>query len=111
MDIEWGYLRSGWTSCKKTQEFLEKKSVEIKEKVNGNKVKYEDKKTWDILKNYKKAVVAKGKKIVEFEITPENKNEILKVVSGRTGKMRAPAIGSGDVIFVGYNDTIYNNIF
>lgn len=54
-------------------------------------------------------VVAKGKKVETFVPNQDSREDLLKVVLGRSGGLRAPTVKSGDVFYVGYNDTLYNN--
>tara|TARA_B100000809_G_scaffold201816_1_gene202486 strand:- start:1889 stop:2068 length:180 start_codon:yes stop_codon:yes gene_type:complete len=49
--------------------------------------------------------VAKGSKVLDFDLAhdrPTNK-ELLGVLLGRSGKLRAPTIRTGATLLVGYN--------
>ena len=52
--------------------------------------------------------VAKGKKILHWDLTADrpSDDELLAVLLGRSGKLRAPAIRSGTKFVVGYNPDI-----
>ena len=52
--------------------------------------------------------VAKGKKTVHFDLanTRPSDEEILSLIMGRSGKLRAPAIRKGSVLVVGFNPDI-----
>ena len=49
--------------------------------------------------------VAKGRKSLHFDLTDERPadEELLGLLLGRSGKLRAPALRSGDRLIVGYN--------
>jgi len=52
--------------------------------------------------------VAKGKKVLHFDLTVErpSDDELLALLLGRSGKLRAPAIRAGTTFIVGYNPEI-----
>ena len=107
MNIDWAYLRKGWTSCKKAQEFLEEKKSTITEVVDARKVKIPADKAWDQLKNGSTISVAKGKKILKFDVATADKDDILKRVMGPSGNLRAPTYRVGDTFVVGFNLDLY----
>ena len=53
--------------------------------------------------------IAKGKKILHFDIEAErpSDSELLTLLLGRSGKLRAPAIRQGSRFIVGYNQEIF----
>ena len=54
-------------------------------------------------------VVAKGKSVVTFQPNEVDRDSVLKAVLGRSGSLRAPTIRTGNVFYVGYNDTLYTD--
>ena len=64
-------------------------------------------KAWDLLKNASTISVAKGKKIVKFDVATDDKDEILKRVMGPSGNLRAPTYRVGDKFVVGFNLDLY----
>jgi hypothetical protein len=52
--------------------------------------------------------VAKGKKTIHFDLANDrpSEEEILGVILGRSGKLRAPAIRKGSIFVVGFNPDI-----
>jgi len=52
--------------------------------------------------------VAKGKKVLHLDLTAErpSDDELLGLLLGRSGKLRAPAIRTGTRFVVGYNPEI-----
>jgi arsenate reductase-like glutaredoxin family protein len=54
--------------------------------------------------------VAKGKKTLHFDLTSARPTdaELLALLLGRSGKLRAPAIKVSGRLLVGYNDEILN---
>ncbi len=78
--------------------------------VEARKVPLEAEATWDILSRGSKIIVAKGKsKLVEFDPQSDDREAILKIALGRSGKLRAPTVRLGDVFLVGYNEPLYSS--
>lgn len=52
--------------------------------------------------------VARGKKTLHFDLKSDRPadEEILAVILGRSGTLRAPAIRTGSTFLVGYNDSL-----
>ena len=57
--------------------------------------------------------VAKGKKVVELDLKKDNPSdeEILKLILGPTGNLRAPTLKVGKKLVVGFNDEMYSSVF
>jgi len=53
-------------------------------------------------------LVAKGKKILRFDLTADRPadDELLALLLGRSGKLRAPTIRVGSRLLVGYNEEL-----
>jgi len=60
-----------------------------------------------------KVIIAKGKKVVEFDLKadPPNERTLLKHMLGPTGNLRAPTIRYGDTLLVGFNVEMFENVF
>lgn len=55
--------------------------------------------------------MAKGKKIESFDLKknrPSNE-ELLGMLLGRSGKLRAPALRTGDTLVVGFNQDVLSS--
>ncbi|MBT8396681.1 MAG: hypothetical protein HKO65_16445 [Gemmatimonadetes bacterium] len=60
------------------------------------------------MKGIKDLYVAKGKKTIHFDMAKARPpdDEVLGLIMGRSGKLRAPAIRKGSVLVVGFNPDI-----
>ena len=58
----------------------------------------------------KKVYVASGKKIFQFNLAEVKASELMPLVTGRTGNLRAPAILLGDCWYIGYNQEMYQGL-
>ena len=55
--------------------------------------------------------VARGKKIVSFEMKDEpSDDELLAVMLGRSGTLRAPTLRRGKTLLVGFNSDLYERL-
>lgn len=88
---------------------LEQKKADIITEVDAKKNTLKGEEIWELVAKAEKVVVTSGKKILEFT-PPENKDEMLKKMSGRTGNLRAPTLRCGNTFYVGYNEELYNEV-
>ena len=66
-----------------------------------------------MVKSASMLLVAKGKKVVEVDLKKDKPSdaEILKLILGPTGNLRAPTIRVGKKLVVGFNDEMYADTF
>ena len=111
--ISWYYHRKGWTSAKRAQEFLGKKDVEQPEFVIANKVKFNREDALALIRRCDALWVAKGKKLLKFSLKKDavSDDEVAKVVLGRSGTLRAPAMQIDKTFVVGFHADGYEELF
>jgi arsenate reductase-like glutaredoxin family protein len=65
------------------------------------------------VKKSSKLLVAKGKKRVDLDLKKDkpSEEEILKLVLGPTGNLRAPTLLVGKTMVVGFNEEMYAEVF
>lgn len=56
-------------------------------------------------------VVAKGKKLSRFDVGAATSDEAVDAMLGPTGNLRAPTVRSGDVLLVGFNEEVWQEVF
>jgi len=78
--------------------------------VDARKETITEKPAFELINSFNKIIIGRGKKVVEFKPSSENKNEIMKASLGRTGNLRAPAVQIGAALYIGFNDNIYNEL-
>ncbi len=91
------------------QEFLDTHNLQAENRTDARKEKLEAGAVWELMSSAERIVVAKGRRVETFVPTEDAQESILKVVLGRSGSLRAPTVRSGDVFFVGYNNTLYES--
>lgn len=100
-------------SCGKTQEFLAEADIEAKQEVNAKKETISGDDALILLENVNQLYAAKGKRVVHFDLKKDkpSKDELLKVMLGPTGNLRAPTLRVGKKLLVGFNQEMYESIF
>ena len=95
-------------SCKNTQEFLAQNEILDGTVQSAGKEPVEGEDALQLLKGISDLYIAKGKQILHFDIEAERPpdSELLALLLGRSGKLRAPAIRQGSRFVVGYNQEI-----
>ena len=65
------------------------------------------------MKGMKEMYVAKGKKVVQVNLKKDRPgdDELVKLMLGPTGNLRAPTLRKGKTLVVGFNDDLYGEIF
>ena len=109
--INWGYFRNGWTSCKRAQEVLDAKNITVETRVIANKDKINSDTAWEMLGSASRIRTGKGKKQQEWKPAIDDKVEILKDVIGPSGNLRAPTWRIGNEFIVGFNPELYEEVF
>ena len=109
--INWGYFRNGWTSCKRAQEVLDAKNITVETRVIANKDKINSDTAWEMLGSASRIRTGKGKKQQEWKPATDDKVEILKDVIGPSGNLRAPTWRIGNEFIVGFNPELYEEVF
>ncbi|MCH2103762.1 MAG: hypothetical protein MK297_07120 [Planctomycetes bacterium] len=85
----------------------------IRETVNATKERFGDRDLMKVLGDATRVVVAKGKKIVEFDLKndPPQEAELIKACLGPSGNLRAPAIRKGKTWMIGFHPEAYEELF
>ena len=95
------------------QEYLANAGVEAKTEVNAKKEKYQRDEALELLAKASKLKVAKGKKRVDVDLKKDGlgDDELMKLVLGPTGNLRAPTLVVGKTILVGFNEEMLDETF
>src|SRR2546426_925713 len=99
-------------ACKKAQGFLEMNAVAVADVTDANKHKQGREEALRLARGADHVVVAKGKKIVEFDMkkNPPDDDTVLAHILGPTGNLRAPTARVGKTLVVGFNEETYRHI-
>ena len=89
---------------------MEARNVEIGEKIPASrKLQAVDAK--NLIGKAKVLVVAKGKKVTQFDLTDQSNEDAVPAMLGPTGNLRAPTAIVGNTVLVGFNEDAYSTVF
>lgn len=110
--VDWFYFRPGWQASLKAREFLVKHKIETAVIDDARKNILKEKDVRDIFKSVSHLFAARGKKTVHLDLKREKPDKELmdKLILGRTGNLRAPAIHFGKKLAIGFSEDIYKKI-
>ena len=87
---------------------MDAKKIEAKETVSASK-KLSRKDAAALVKDAKKIIVAKGKKVRTFPGGKPTK-EVVDALLGPTGNLRAPTVRVGKTLLVGFDESSYADV-
>ena len=87
--------------------------MSIKTEVNAKKEKLQGPAALKMASESNELFVGKGKKVVHLNLKkePATDEEILKLMLGPTGNLRAPTLRVGKKLIVGFNPEMYESLF
>src|SRR5208283_3518384 len=99
-------------TCKKAQGFLETTDVQAAEIADATKNRHGRADALALARSADKVVVAKGKKIVTFDMKrdPPDEDTLAAHLLGPTGNLRAPTLRRGKTLLVGFNEEAYRDV-
>ena len=86
-------------------------NVEQPEFVLANRQKFHIQEALQLARGCSTALVAKGRKLLRFDLAETADDELSAAILGRSGTLRAPAIRSGNVFLVGFHPEAYGEVF
>ena len=98
-------------TCGKTQEFLAKAGVTAKAQEDAKKKTRSADGARELLKDADQIYVAKGKNVLHFDLTKASADEVVPLMLGPTGNLRAPTLRQGRTLIVGFNKETYEKLF
>ena len=65
-----------------------------------------------VLENVNRMYVAKGRKVIKMDLSLDEagESELLELLLGRSGKLRAPTIKVGESLMVGYSQEMFTSV-
>ncbi len=98
-------------TCTRAQEFLVRNKVEAKETIDASK-KLGEKEALKLAKEADHIYASKGTKSVHLDMKADKPSnaEILAVMLGPTGNLRAPTIRKGRTLLIGFSQDSYKKV-
>jgi arsenate reductase-like glutaredoxin family protein len=98
-------------SCKKAQEFLESSGLAVAERTDATRERKGRDAALALAKSARRVVVAKGKKVVAFDMAdPPDDDTLAAHLLGPTGNLKAPTLRMGDTLLVGFGEDAYRTV-
>ena len=81
--------------------------------MDARKERYGEAEALELLEGMTKMIVAKGKKVTEVDLKKErpDDDELVALMLGPTGNLRAPTMKVGKTVLVGFNQESYEETF
>lgn len=99
-------------SCTRAQGFLAKKKVAVHEETNAKKAPLRGDRALEVLEGMNELYVSKGKNVVHIDLKAArpSRAELLSLLLGPTGNLRAPTLRVGTTLLVGFNEETYSRV-
>src|SRR5712692_1593418 len=99
-------------TCAKTQGFLAKHRVAISTQADAKKATIKGDAALAVLKDVDEIYAAKGKRVVHVDLKREKppRAELLGLLLGPTGNLRAPSLRKGRTLIVGFDEATYKRV-
>jgi arsenate reductase-like glutaredoxin family protein len=99
--------------CKKSQGFLAKKKADFVEITDAGSRRFTPEEVLRLTKRVSRIIATRGQTrvILDLEANTHSDEEILKLVMGPTGNLRAPTVLKGRTLLVGFNEGAYKEAF
>lgn len=100
-------------TCGKTQEFLAKADVEVKEEQNAKKATIPATDALALARTVNDIYAAQGKKVVHINMKKDRPDDetLARLIVGPSGNLRAPTLRKGKTLVVGFNQDTYEKLF
>lgn len=99
-------------TCGKTQEFLAQKGITAKTIIDARKERFGAEAALKLTEEVSEVIAAKGKKVVRFNLAKDkpSRDDLLAVLMGPSGNLRAPTLRKGKKLLVGFEPTAYAEV-
>lgn len=84
---------------------------EALETVDATKVKIGRDEALRLARSTQKVVAGRGKKVVTLQVAQASDDELLAVLLGPTGNLKAPTLRIGQTLLVGFAELAYADLF
>src|SRR5262245_147722 len=99
-------------TCAKAQGFLAKRQLTVAEQTDAKKATIRGDAALDVLKNVDEVYVAKGKQVVHVDLRARKppRAELLELLLGPTGNLRAPTVRKGRTLIAAFDEATYRQV-
>lgn len=108
--VDWSYHRKNCNSCSKASEFFTQHNVSVKTTVDARTVPLVESDAKELIDGANEIYVTRGTKVLHFDLKQEQPADLLELVMGRSGKLRAPTLKVGKTLIVGFDQSTYERV-
>jgi arsenate reductase-like glutaredoxin family protein len=113
--IDWLYHRNSCVTCRRAEACRTKLGAKVVEQVDARKVRYGEAEALALLDGIDTLIVTRGKTVVINMLnSPVQERptdaELLALLMGPTGNLRAPTARVGRTLVVGFSDAVYEHL-
>lgn len=110
--IDWLYFRSNCETCKKTQQFIAKHTLQVVSQTSTKEKVYPESEARKLLVGIDRLISGKGKSAVSVDLRKAKPDwqELAKLMIGPYGNLRAPVIRIGKTLIIGFHEETYREI-
>lgn len=106
--LDWMYHRKNCQTCQKTDGYLAREGISVNTVVDCKKEPMTFSEARGLLEGVRRLYATKGSKVVEVYMASKPADpELISLMIGPSGKLRAPTIKNGDVLVIGFNEDMY----
>jgi arsenate reductase-like glutaredoxin family protein len=111
--VNWNYHRKNCASCAKTAEFLADHGIPVETQVDARSTPLVEADALQLISDVNTLYVTRGTKVVYFDLKQDRPDDqvLLQMLIGRSGKLRAPTVKVGQTVIVGFDQSIYEQVF
>jgi arsenate reductase-like glutaredoxin family protein len=110
---EWSYHRNGCKTCARAQDFIGKYKVKPAATViDARKSRMGESEALKLASEVHEIYATKGTRVVHIDLRKEkpNKSELVALLIGPTGNLRAPTFKVGKTLLVGFDEETYSKV-
>jgi arsenate reductase-like glutaredoxin family protein len=90
-------------TCSRAREFLERGKIKVVEEVSAARNKMGRKEALALARSARRIIAGKGTRLTEIDLKSNPSDaDLLEVMLGPTGNLRAPTMRVGDTLYVGF---------
>lgn len=110
--LDWFYSRPGCKSCSRAERFLKENGVVVRVRLDARKAKLKRLESFRLAKQVTE-VYATFKRFLLFMNLKGSRRDadaLARMILGRTGRLRPPALKCGTTLIVGYDEELYRRV-
>src|SRR5437016_5720059 len=99
-------------TCAKTQGFLAKRKIAVEARRDAKKAPLKGEAALSLLADVDEIHAVKGQRVVRVDLTRDRppRAELLGLLLGPTGNLRAPTVRTGRTLIVGFDEATYRKL-